>query len=254
MTANHTNATDPTGAWETSIRSAVIHELDAARVSMLANTLASGVVVATAGAASLIAAGGGASMTTAMIAGTATTHTAAKVAAWSLAAALTAGGAAAATGQLPAPAQSFAADAAAHVGIGLPRPGAALEVGGSADVSIAKTISLGAAGSVGVVLDDDGLQLTSLDANSGFSASVLAETADEIIVQFESAEGTSSVLVSNVDGAVTAAVTGETATTDGGASGDASVQTGGEADLATDGSSTSIEGSVDAEVEVTLGG
>lgn len=235
MRMKHRAAPDPTIAWSTDLRSRLVHQLDPATVSSVVATLAStGVVHGTVSAVALAATGGGTPMTTAMITATAAGHTAAKIGAGVLVAALTAG-AAAATGHLPAGAQQFAANAAAHVGITLPRPEANIDAG--VDVSISRVVSVGEAGRVGVVLDDDGLQLTSIDANAGYSAKVVAETADAIIVQFSSEARTSAVLLSRADGAITASIAGDAG-----------------AGAGLDTTQPSVEGSVDGELDFVLEG
>ena len=97
--------------------------------------------------------------TTTAIGATAASHVALKLAAGGLAAALTVGGAAAVTGNLPDGAQTFAADAAAHIGLDLPRPDASLD--GSLDLSLGDIVTVGGAGRLGVTLDGDTL-LTAL--------------------------------------------------------------------------------------------
>ncbi len=219
-----------------------IPAIDAAEVSTVAR--AAGVAVVTTTAAVLTAAGGG-TMTTATIGATASAHAGLKVAAGCLAATLAAGGAAAATGHLPAPAQRFAADAAAHVGITLPRPQA------TATIQTTSRIAVGSAGTVAVSLDAGGrLDLATIDANAGFTADVIAQTADSILIEFRSATDTTAVLVSNVDGTIVSSVTAGA-----GASADSSASTGadvsGGADPATNGSAgVSIEG----DLQIGLGG
>src|SRR3990170_2186810 len=161
MTNHHTN--DLIDAWMGDLRSGVVRDLRPEMVSTVAAEMAK-VGVPTTTATALAVAGGGAHMTTAAIGVTAAAHTGLKIAAGCLAAALTAGGAAAATGNLPAGAQRFA-------------------------------------------------------ANAGFTAKVIAETADAIIVEFRSDDAVSSVLVSDVNRTITAEVTGA-----------ASLDTGGNAD------------------------
>ncbi|MFH1105058.1 MAG: hypothetical protein V1757_09010 [Actinomycetota bacterium] len=255
MRTKHHEMGDPIGAWAGDLRSELIHRLQPETVSAVAAAIASsGAVFATTTVATLVATGGGAAMTTATIGATTSAHAGAKIAAGCLAAALTAGGTLTATGHLPDGAQGFTADAAAHVGIRLPRPAVDATVDLSGKAAVSQLISVGAAGEVGVRLDANGLNLTAVDANAGYTANVVAETADAIIVEFQSAEQASSVLVSNVDGAITASVTGDAASNDAETEGGATVQTDGQADLDADGSSTSFDGSTDANLGITLGG
>ena len=259
MNANTATTTDLITTWAADIRALVITPVDAGLAAGVVGAVTWGAAAGVSVLAPMSATAGGTSMSTAMIAGSAAAHTGVKVAAGCLAAALAAGGTAAATGNLPTPAQSFAANVAAHVGINLPKPDATVQVGGQADTA-AQTISVGEAGSVGVTLDGGELSLASIDANAGYSASVLDETADSILVQFQSDKGAVSVLISNIDGAITASVTGEA---DAGASSDGSGSTmNGKADSGVETQSTldagddsaSIDGSADAGLEITLGG
>lgn len=144
-------------------------------------------------------------MTSTTIGATVASHTAAKIAAGGLAAALTVGGAAAVTGDLPDGAQRFAADAAARIGLTLPRPQAHFD--GSLDLWVGDIVEVGTAGRVGVRLDETGLRLTGIEGNAGFSAHVVAETPEAAIVEFRSATETTSVLLTSADGAIVSSVT-----------------------------------------------
>ena len=242
---------DLLSAWMSDFRAESIHRLSPATVSAVTAAIVSGLGLTTTSVATLIATGGGAHMTTAAIGATTAAHTNLKVAA-ALAAALTAGGVLAGTGNLPAGAQRLAADAAARVGIHIPKPAidATLDLNG--DAAASAVIPVGAAGQVAVMLDGNGLNLMSVDAAAGFTANVVAETADALVVEFRSGDRVSSVLVSNTDGAIASSVTGDAAV-DAGASAittesaqlDGSTgQTGGSFDGSTQiDSSTQLEGS-----------
>ena len=195
-------------------------------------------------------------MTTATIGATAAAHTGLKIATGCLAAALTAGGAAAATGNLPAGAQRFAADAAVHLGIRLPQPSAEVGLDLSGDTWASQMIPVGTAGQIGVVLDSDGLNLTTVDANAGFTAKVIAETADTIIVEFRSGGAVSSVLVSDVNRTITSSVTGA-ASLDTGGNADGTGSAGADANAGTDGSAgigESAHASTSIGIDLTPGG
>jgi len=172
------------------------------------------------------------------IGATAASHVALKLAAGGLAAALTVGGAAAVTGNLPDGAQRFAADAAAHIGLDLPRPDATLD--GAFDLSMGDIVTVGGAGRVGVTVDDDGLQLGGIEANAGFTARVVTETADTLIVEFQSAAETTTVLLTNLEGEVVSSIT-----TSLHGSADADANTDAEADA---------EADADAGATITVGG
>ncbi len=190
-------------------------------------------------------------MTSTAIGATAASHAASKLAAGGLAAALAAGGAAAVTGTLPDAAQRFTADAAAHVGLSLPRPEVAINGMGSLDLSVGDIVTVGGAGRVGVRLDADGLQLTVIDGNAGFSARVVTETADAIIVEFRSATETTSVLLTRVNDQIASSVT--TSSLDATADGEAEEWTDAQADTEAD-ADAETEAEVDAELHVNIGG
>ena len=147
---------------------------------------------------------GGVAMTT-TIAASAASNTALKVAAIGLCASLAAGGTAAVTGNLPDGAQTFAADVAAHIGIDLPRPHAA--VGGSLDLGVDDIVMVDGAGRVGVSLNGDAMAITGIEADAGFEAAIVSQTADAIVVEFRSATETATVLLTEVEGSLVSRVT-----------------------------------------------
>lgn len=255
---------DPTVTWEEELRSAVMHPLATAQVAAVTGAASAATRLVSAGATATTAisvAGGGTAMT--MIGANASTHTAVKMGAAAITAMLAAGGAAAVTGNLPAGAQRFTADAASHVGLSLPRPSAT--VGQTTNATVSSAIAVGGAGQVSVVLGGDGLTLTSIDANAGFDASVITETASAIIVEFRSAGETASVLITETEGMISASVTGTStsgATLEGVGNGDAQVTGDGEvsgtadgaAGLSADIAETSLDGEVGGGIDVGIGG
>jgi len=72
-------------------------------------------------------------------------------------------------------------------------------------------ITVGQAGTLDAALGQDGLVLTNLDANAGFTAEVVAETPDAIIVEFTGEGNTTSVLIANLDGSLTAFIDSDVA-------------------------------------------
>jgi hypothetical protein len=254
---------DPDGmvtAWQQAVRGSLIVELDRGTAIQIARRIvvAAGSTGPTVAAA--LAAGQGATMinattatsaaanaaagTGATVAASASSSLAAKIAAGTLVAALTAGGAAAVTGTLPDGMQSFAADAAAHIGIDLPRPAIALGLDADVDASlglgVGEVFDFGAAGRLSATADaSSGLVVTGIEEAAGFTASILHQTRDSVTVQFASATDTKTVVLTSVDGATV---------TDTGLEADAS------SDASTHESSTSPTADTDASTSVEGGG
>lgn len=221
---------DPTlEAWAGEIRHRLITTLDPGSVDGIVVAVGGAVTIGvTAAAATAIP--GGTTMTTATVAATTGMH--AKAAAGCLAAALVAGGGAAVTGSLPAGMQDFAADAAVHIGVTLPRSEASLSVVDHIELGIGEIVAVDGAGRLRVATTDDGIVLTGLEADAGFSGTVLAETSESILVEFRSATETATVLVTNLNGRLAASVTGS---------------------MAAEGSAgTDTDASIDAETEVEI--
>lgn len=181
--------------------------------------------------------------------------TAAKLMAGTLAAALTAGGAAAVTGNLPDGAQNFTADLAAHVGLDLPHANAQLDLDGALDLSLGDVIDIAGAGQVAVGLDADGnLVLAGIDAATGFTASVVSETANSIMITFESAAETTTVLITEVEGQIVSSVsTTLNAVLDSSSDFEGDVGAEGEADASFRGSAETGNGSAEAEGNAGIG-
>ncbi len=188
------------------------------------------------------------------IGATAASHVALKLAAGGLAAALTVGGAAAFTGNLPDGAQSFAADAAAHIGLDLPRPDATIN--GSLDLSLGDIVTVGGAGRLGVTLDGDNLQLGGIEANAGFTARVVTSTADTVIVEFASAAETTTVLLNTLEGELVSSVTTTLhGSADAAAEADADAKANAEADGGAEADAkANAEAEADGGATITIGG
>lgn len=193
---------------------------------------------------------GGMNMTAIHTAAAATSSATAKIAAGTLSVALAASGAAAVTGNLPSGAQTVAADLAAHIGIELPRPDIAAGVAGRVDAALADIVDVAGAGRIGVTLGDTGLIINGVEATAGFTASIVAETADMVIVEFRSATETVRTMLTSVDGHIVASSTTESS------AGKSNSSTEAEAGLkseTTDGKS-STEAEAEVGVGVTIGG
>lgn len=249
---------DPLPLWEAEMRVLVATDLPD---HMVHGLTAAAVGAATATAAGITAAGGGIMLTT-NIAAEATASIAAKIAAGSVAATLAVGGSLAATGNLPDPAQEFAADAAAHVGITLPRPGVSAGVSGALEATADSVIDVAGAGRVGVTIEDGKLVVTGIEANGEFRAEVVSHTDDTLVVEFRSAAEKATALITNADGRVVSSVTTGAAASGGasaeaeanqgtGSSGKGSATTEGhaEADAGASGSTATEGGSAEAEAE-----
>lgn len=242
-------AADPLLEWAGDLRAEVLGRLTPDTIGAIAGIAVTGVVSSATVAGVLAALEGGTTMTSTAIG--ATSHTAAKLAAGGLAATLTAGGAAAVTGSLPDSAQRFTADAAAHIGLSLPRPEAAISGIRSIDLSVGDVVTVGGAGRVGIRLDGEGLILTGIEGSAGFTSRVVAETSDAIIVEFRSATETTSVLLTRVNDQIASSVT--TSSLDATADGEAEEWTDAQADTEAD-ADAETEAEVDAELHVNIGG
>ena len=234
-----TSAPDPLSEWTGRLRAELLAEMAPGSIGAIA-VAALGVASPGATAGLLAVIEGGTIMTSTAIGATVASHVGLKLAAGGLATVLTLGGAAAVTGNLPNGAQRFAADAAAHIGLNLPRPDAALD--GSFDLSAGDIVNVGGAGRVGVTLGGDGLQLTGIESNAGFSAQVVTATPEVIIVEFRSAAETTSVLLSGLEGEVVSSIT---STLHGSADAQTDAHTQGDGEA---------EADADAQLEVTVGG
>jgi len=196
---------DPISQWAEDLRTEVIGALSPESVGAIVGMVVVGAVSTTlAVVATASAAQGGVTMTT-TIAASAASNTALKVAAIGLCASLAAGGTAAVTGNLPDGAQTRAADVAAHIGIDLPRPQAA--VGGSLDLGVGDIVTVDGAGRVGVNLEGDAMVITGIEADAGFEAAIVSQTVDAIVVEFRSATETATVLLTEVEGSLVSSVT-----------------------------------------------
>ena len=230
--------------WEQEVRSLLVHPLAGGRTGLVASAA---VAVVAVGASTLtsaaMVAGGGITMTaTTTMTASAGWSLNAKIAATALAAALTAGGAAAATGNLPDAMQSFAADAAAHIGIELPRPTVQSDLG--VDLGSNGAIDVGGAGSLSAALDGSaGIVITGLDEAAGFTASIVSQTESSVAITFESATEVATVVLNEVDGAIQASVTTEAKSSVG-------------TTVETDDAGLGVEGSTETDVgiELQLGG
>jgi hypothetical protein len=243
----HTGSMDSLSLWEAELRAIVIETLPPERVGAVTSA-ALGASITTAAAAGAVAAQGGTIMSISTAIGA---SSAAKVAAGCLAATLAVGGTLAATGKLPDKAQEFSADAAANIGITLPKPGVETGVRGALSAQVGTVVTVANAGNVGVLVEGDGLILTGIEAKGAFTAHVVSQTAGVIICEFRSADEVITVLLSNVAGKVAAsATTTQTAVSVGAeTSGTAGISghlgTGkGSVDLGVSGSA-SVEGSAD---------
>jgi hypothetical protein len=234
---------DPISRWETELRASVIQDPSPEWVGTM-TAAALGVSLTTVAVAA--ATGGSTLMSTTISATTAASSgLAAKIAGIGVAATMAVGGSLAATGNLPDPAQEFSADVAARIGITLPRPGIEAGVRGSLNAAVGTVIDANGAGHLAVDLDGDQLVILGIDANAGFTAHVVAETADSVIVEFRSATETATVLVTNLGGTVTSSVT-----TTANSSGDAEVSGSVDGDAETE---ASLEGSGSADAETDAG-
>jgi hypothetical protein len=236
---------DPISQWAADLRTEVIGALAPESVGAIVGAMAVGAVSTTlAVVATASAAEGGVTMTT-TIAAAAASHVALKASALGLCAALAAGGTAAVTGNLPDGLQTLSADLGAHIGLNLPRPDAAVNL--QLDVGLDDIVKVGGAGQVGVHLDGAGLLLTGIEAKVGFSTRVVSETREAIIVEFTSATETTSVLVTAIDGAIAASVT-TSANAEGGAG------TGTECGCDDTEAGAETEATVDAGLDIKIGG
>lgn len=200
---HHSPAGDPLHQWVTELQAAVVTDLSPDSVGLIVGV--AGTVAATTATAALAAvAGGGTTMAT-TIAASAASHSALKVGAFGLCAALAAGGTAAVTGNLPHAAQEFAADAAAHIGITLPRPAASIAT--TVGVRAGDIVTVDGAGQVGVRIEGGRLLVTGIDAEAGFVASIVSESSDAVIVEFRSATETATLMLTKVEGEITSGVT-----------------------------------------------
>jgi hypothetical protein len=189
---------------------------------------------------------------------TASASLAAKIAAGTLVAALTAGGAAAVTGNLPAGMQSFAADAAAHIGIELPRPEIAIDLGADVDASlglgVGQVFDLGAVGRLSAVADaSTGLVLTGIEEAAGFTASIMQQTKDSVTVQFASATDTKTVVLTSVDGVIVsdAGFEAESSADSDTSGADAGATT--DADASVEGGGITVDGELQTTTDVQIG-
>lgn len=201
----HASHADPLALWEAELRAIVVESLPPERVTALtAAALGASITTAVAASASAAAAQGGTimSITAAMGANAAT-----KIAAGCLAATLAVGGSLAATGKLPDKAQDFSADAAAHVGITLPRSNAETSLWASLGAKVGTVIEVANAGHIGVTVDKDRLVLTGIEAKGAFTAHVVSYTDGILICEFRSADEIVTVVLTNVNGEVVASAT-----------------------------------------------
>ena len=234
---------DPLLSWERDLRTAVIGDLSPATVGAIAGAVAVGALGTTVAAAAVAAAAeGGVTMTT--ITASAASNVALKAAAWGLAATLAVGGTAAVTGSLPDGAQEFTADAAAHIGLTLPRPDTS--VSGSLDLAVGDVITVGGAGRIGARLDGGAIVLTGIEAASGFEATIVSQTEGVILVEFHSATETATVLLTSVNGSIVSDVDFET-------NAEADAQAEAEADAEAD-AEAEAEADAEAGLDITLGG
>jgi hypothetical protein len=193
---------DPLPLWEAELRALVVETLPPERVGVL-TAAALGASITTAAAASAAAQGGAImSITTAIGA-----NAAAKIAAGCLAATLAVGGSLAVTGKLPDKAQDFSADAAAHIGITLPKSSVQTGVRASLGAEVGTVIEVANAGHIGVMVDKDRLVLTGIEAKGAFTAHVVSHTDGVLICEFRSADEIVTVVLTNVNGTVAASAT-----------------------------------------------
>lgn len=249
-----TTPADPLLHWERDLLSEVVDEMPTSTVGVIGAAAAGAIASTTVATAAAVAAQGGTAMTMtgATVEAAASSNVAAKIAAGSLAAALAVGGSAAVTGNLPDGAQEATADAAARIGITLPRPEADVRVNGSLDASAGEIITVGTAGRVGVTLEDGALRVTGTETRGAFTAHVVSETDGAILVEFRSATETVSVLLTNVEGAIASSITTQVhGSVEGRADAEGSVSTG--ADTGDD-SSVKGEAEADARFRIRIGG
>ncbi|HUG75170.1 MAG TPA: hypothetical protein VMM81_05795 [Acidimicrobiia bacterium] len=230
---------DPIFRWESELRATVIQDPSPEWVG----TMTAAALGASLTTVAVAAATGGSTLMSTTITATAASSLAAKIAGIGVAATLAVGGSLAATGNLPDPAQEFSADAAARIGITLPRPGVETGVRGSLNAAVGTVIDANGAGHVAVDLDGGRLVILGVDAGAGFTAHVVAETASTVIVEFRSATETVTVLITNLGGTVTSSVTQN-------ASGDAEVSGSVDGDADTE---ASLEGNGSTEAEAEVG-
>ncbi len=236
---------DPLALWAADLHTEVIGALSPNAVGAIVDAVLVGAVATTMAAAVTTAtvAEGGVAMTT-TIAASAASHSALKVAAIGLAATLAAGGTAAVTGNLPDGAQRFTADAAAHIGLTLPSPDAS--VLGSLDLAVGDLVTVAGAGKVGVRLEGGALVITGIESEDGFSASIVSQTQDAVLVEFRSATETATVLVTQVNGTIVSDVEFDAAADTGAEyEGDAGADAEAEAEA---------EAKAEAELEIQIGG
>lgn len=237
---------DPIPSWERELRTAVIGDLSPATVGTIVGAMAVGALGATVAATAIAAtAEGGVTMTTTITA-SAASNVALKAAAWGLAASLAVGGTAAVTGNLPDGAQEFAADAAAHIGLTLPRPDTSLS--SSLDLEVGDIFSVEGAGRVGVRLDGEAIVITGIEAANGFEATIVSQTEEAVLVEFRSATETATVLLTSVNGSVVSDI-------DFHAAAEADADAAAEADADADAEAEAeAEAEADAELDITIGG
>lgn len=254
---------DPLPLWEAELRALVVQDLSAEAVGDLTATALGASLTATAAAGTAALEGGTIMSTSASIGVEAATSLVAKITAGCAAATLAVGGTLAATGNLPDGAQKATADAAAHIGITLPRPAAEVGGRGSIDASADTIVTVANAGRVGVTVEGHRLVLTGIEAEGAFTAHVVSQTDDAIVIEFGSAAEKTTVLLTAVEGRVVSSIVTE-AHSQGGASGDegstglaeADARAGGSAEsrgsVESEGSSGSAEAESEAEVEARL--
>ncbi len=254
MTAHPTNhrIPDPIPLWERDLRTEVVGDLSPAAVGVIVGAVAAGAIGTTVAAAAVAAAvEGGVTMTTTITA-SAASHVAIKAAALGLAAALAAGGTAAVTGNLPDGAQRFTADAAAHIGIALPRPDTSLS--GSLDLEVGDVVNVAGAGRVGARLDGAALVLTGIETIGGFEASVVSQTSNAITVEFRSAAETATVVLTQVDGTIESTVDfAATAGAEAGAEADGGATTGAETGAEAE-TQAETQAEAEADLKIEIGG
>lgn len=232
---------DPIFRWESELRATVMQDPSPEWVG----TMTAAALGASLTTVAVAAATGGSTLMSTTITASAVSSLAAKIAGIGVAATLAVGGSLAATGNLPDPAQEFSADAAARIGITLPRPGVETGIRGSLNAAVGTVIDANGAGHVAVDLDGGQLVILGVDASAGCTARVVAETARTVIVEFRSATETATVLITNLGGTVTSSVT-----TTANSSGDVEVSGSVDGDAHTE---ASLEGNGSAEAEAEVG-
>lgn len=277
----HIADADLLATWQADLRGSLVSGLDPDRVELLAAGIAAMAGSTALATASAVATQGGTHMLETTTAATAATNAAAgvtagatgatagaaatgslgaKIAAGALAASLVGGGTAALTGNLPNGMQSFVADAAAHIGLDLPRPEVNLDIVGGLDagLGVGEVVDLGVAGRLSATVDATaGLVLTGIEEAAGFTARVVSETSDSVMVQFESATESATVLLTQVDGQIVASITGDASagtsqSTDGGV--DAGAEAGTSGSIESDGASVDAESNTRIQIGIGTDG